>query len=650
MKQNNGITLIVLVIAIIVMIILAGVGISAGKNSIQNAEMTQFNAEMRIIHTRVNELVEEFEIDELELLGQDIPSAKAQSVSTALESESPDGFRYFNKTDLQEDIGVFNIDREVIINFSTREVVDINGIESDGTKKIYRLEDWINIIYVNKNIETEVPRFDLNKKVYGLNATILVENIEYKGNVGKGIVSYCTYNNETEGTWQTVAGTEIPVQVTGIYKVKLTDAEGRFSEKTVEITLTNKPKLDSGMTPVIYDKALEKWKTVDENSGDWYDYASDKAQWANVMLQDGLVVNADGTIDEANMGSMFVWIPRYMYQIPAENYHTEQEGEIKIKFLKGTTNVATDGTNVKIANASGGDNWNVHPAFCDGRKNDYANGEWDKEITGIWVAKFEASSSNPSASSGGGNTAELDVKVLPNVATWRGISPSNIYTVCKNMTANANMYGLSNNADAHLIKNSEWGMAVYLTQSAHGQKRDGAYGEVWNNPKVYVTGYSGSDANVIDSTTEGLYMYNEDNGVKASTTSNIYGIYDMSGGVWDKVAVFSDRQTKESSVEKLLDAEKKYCEIYKTSETDTFQENYDANSARYGNAMFETSSIGTGTRSWQNNFSDAHGGSNLVFARGGRYGNNSQGIFAFYASSGSHIGGAYGFRPVIVVE
>lgn len=32
----------------------------------------------------------------------------------------------------------------------------------------------------------------------------------------------------------------------------------------------------------------------------------------------------------------------------------------------------------------------VHPAFTDGSSNQYSNGEWRKEITGIWVAKFQA--------------------------------------------------------------------------------------------------------------------------------------------------------------------------------------------------------------------------------------------------------------------
>ena len=37
-----------------------------------------------------------------------------------------------------------------------------------------------------------------------------------------------------------------------------------------------------------------------------------------------------------------------------------------------------------------GDAYTVHPAFTNESSINYANGGWDKELAGIWVAKFEA--------------------------------------------------------------------------------------------------------------------------------------------------------------------------------------------------------------------------------------------------------------------
>lgn len=641
----KGITLITLAITIVIMIIIAGVSISVGGDLMESSRVTRFDSELRIIHTKVNEVVEaKHTQEEINSIGQDISeldSTIQTKISTALEGSSADGFKYFNKNDL-ETLGVADVDREVIINFTTKEVVDINGVKSEGNY-IYRLKGWNNVEYQNKN--TEAPEFSLTKKVYGLNATVQVADIVYKGNVAKGQVSYCLLNDDgTEGNWKTASGQEFSVEQSGIYKVMLTDSAGNSTDgKTIEVVLANKPKLDSGMTPVVYDSTLGKWKKIEENSGEWYDYASDKKQWANVMLQDGLVVNADGTIDNDKMGSMFVWVPRYMYQIPVANYHTSNAGEIQIKFLRETTNIATDATNIDIANESGGDNWNVHPAFCDGTKNNFANGEWDKDITGIWVAKFEASSTNESdyANYGGGNKTSLDVKVLPNVNSWRYISVSNIYKVCKNMTKTSNIYNLSTNSNSHMMKNSEWGAVTYLTQSCYGnpQTAEDANSGVWNsnyhNGDEYHTSKTGVVGNIRDAitadgtTNASYYEYNTENGNKGSTTRNVYGIYDMSGGAWEFTAAYLANETNyyvnlfENNKPKESERQ-----TYSQGNEDTSLINYVTNFNRYGDALHETGKEDLSLK-WNNDFLGFVTVEKSFFMRGGGFHiKEESGIFA----------------------
>src|SRR5699024_7879658 len=50
----------------------------------------------------------------------------------------------------------------------------------------------------------------------------------------------------------------------------------------------------------------------------------------------------------------------------------------------------------------------VHPAFTNESSINYANGGWDKELTGIWVAKFEA------GYAGGNNSATKNVSSSVN--------------------------------------------------------------------------------------------------------------------------------------------------------------------------------------------------------------------------------------------
>ena len=84
------------------------------------------------------------------------------------------------------------------------------------------------------------------------------------------------------------------------------------------------------MVPVIWNGT--NWEITNKDSGVWYDYSEDAKKWANVMLQDGLQIASDGKTVQS-FGSMFAWIPRYMYKI-SEGYHGTNSNEIEIKFLK----------------------------------------------------------------------------------------------------------------------------------------------------------------------------------------------------------------------------------------------------------------------------------------------------------------------------
>lgn len=114
----------------------------------------------------------------------------------------------------------------------------------------------------------------------------------------------------------------------------------------------------------------------------------------------------------------------------------------------------------------------MHPAF-------------DKSGTplkGIWVAKFEASSSSTTAenpnignkygSSNGTSTVPTigvdEVTIRPNVTSWRYINVENMYKASTKMTEANNIHGLDTAADSHLMKDTEWGAVAYLTQSAYG--------------------------------------------------------------------------------------------------------------------------------------------------------------------------------------
>ena len=306
----------------------------------------------------------------------------------------------------------------------------------------------------------------------------------------------------------------------------------------------NTPMLDDGMIAVTYNGS--NWVKADRTNAnnDWYNY--DELKWANAVTVSestrstyknasvGTVVNMD------DIETMWVWIPRYSYSIGSEdgtNYYGKQgtfldtaptqalPGEIDVKFVSENTKDRGSAKYI-VSEGISDDSWYMPDAFTFG----------DEELRGIWVGKFETSSSNPSASNGGGNVTNLDPMIKPNVISWRYINVSNAFNVSLKMNNNGNRYGIESTTDTHMMKNSEWAIVAYLSQSKYGKLGNtnftGANKEIYQNKSdQFITGCSyGSPSN--GNTDYGCqYQYNVDiNGTGASTTGNIYGIYDMSGG------------------------------------------------------------------------------------------------------------------------
>ena len=186
--------------------------------------------------------------------------------------------------------------------------------------------------------------------------------------------------------------------------------------------------------------------------------------------------------------------------------------------------------------------------------------------------------------------------------------------------------------------------------------------EVWNNPYYNnstnyspITGLCGKSTNAKDLATTNLNdtcKYNEVNGGNASTTGNVYGIYDMSGGAWEYVAGIYKGGTTNDNRSKLWDSNNsKYVDQYTVTTDSTLnsQEKYYGNINKYGDAVYETSSSGVSrTGSWDSSVAIFPYSSCPVFLRGGRANQGSEaGVFVFDNSAGG-VGTNYSFRPVVL--
>jgi prepilin-type N-terminal cleavage/methylation domain-containing protein len=388
----------------------------------------------------------------------------------------------------------------------------------------------------------------------------------------------------------------------------------------------NAPLLATGMTPIKWNGT--DWENTTSGDTQWYDYENKK--WANARTEDG---------------SFWVWIPRYAYQIE-DGFHTSDAGTINIKFLIDKTNTTIDGTSIALTPTYSGSsqtNFVTHPAFKFG----------DDEISGIWVAKFEPTAVEGILSTSGtcnisDNDPTKTIQIIPNAVSWRCITIGNAFDISRQMEINP-IYGWGDhgqNIDTHLMRDVEWGAIAYLTQSRYG-KND----EVWKNSNNnYLTGCAGDEVSAMSGAV--CNQYNTVVGQQASTTGNIYGVYDISGGAYERIAAYVNNNHSYLATygNSLLTAESKYVKVYAMGASDNEVDNYEANNLDFGNAIWETSLTAVEATSWYGDSSMMPYNSLPWLQRGGHVGSgtNNEGTFNFSSTAGSRSYGA-SFRPILLV-
>ena len=434
------------------------------------------------------------------------------------------------------------------------------------------------------------------------------------------------------------------------YKFKI----GLKSEE-VKAVEPNAPVLDDGMIPVYYDESSSSWKKADSSNKNknWYDYNNKK--WANSVTVSS--TNRDiyksasvGTeIPMDDILTMEVWIPRYKYKVWNYNENgtaTSNEQEIEITFEDGTDKTgeiycqdaisSTDGdpsetcklkkNNITCTDDTCNNKTYTHPAFTFG----------NEEIKGFWIGKFEIT----------GTINNVTTK--PSLSSVREQTVSSFETNIMNMKNSGNRYGLSTLTDTHMIKNIEWGAVAYLSHSKYGTCSGGScVGVGINNNSSYITGCgiaAGSDESTICNT------YNTATGMLASTTGNIYGVYDLSGGAYEYTMgniVSNDSSTMMSGYS--LSGNSGYTgKVYDSSNYTSYtgidypnNKYYDKYSFSISNTSRIRSKLGDGIKEvykgsigWYSDYSSLANSVYSWFGRGGYYG--------FSANAGVFYSGNYG--------
>ncbi len=425
-------------------------------------------------------------------------------------------------------------------NFSS-SVVYTRAETEDGTAEINQSEK--NITFETKKLEnvseTATLEFDVTNKSRNYNASVTIncglkENFESFSeylNIETDIVSpfklessetktgrlVVTLKKAYDKDLETTAEIECKLVATPEERETLGDEYVRPLYKE-EILNGTDPEIKDDLIPVtLSNDGTVKYADIYK---EWYSY--ENKEWANaVILNEGVTYTVGDIIQESDIESYFVWIPRYKYQIFDEGNYTNQESDTKPSTsIAKEIQIEFESNSIEPSTGSKVNEWLTHPAFTN------------FDVNGFWVGKYETGYKGASSTEEAQVNEENSNKVIvkPNVYSWRKLTVSNVFKTA---------YNYNRDLDSHMMKNTEWGAVAYLSHSKYGINTEIRM----NNNSNHLTGYAAVDGTDQSSypgdsgtTSDVTLPYNTETGYKASTTGNITGIYDMSGGAWEYVA------------------------------------------------------------------------------------------------------------------
>ncbi len=429
-----------------------------------------------------------------------------------------DTINYGDKKDIITNGIVFNSIDETVHLDRAIPTLDKFGVEEKGfnfsiknttnEEKKYQL----SLADDNSTIKNSFIRYQLIKN----NVVLGIFTLSEDGILEKGVINPSEEINYTIKIWLDY-NSDVKV---GRLSKKIAVAEIIDEEAKV---IVNEPILTNGMIPVYYDINTNSWYKSDGKNtynSTWYNY--EEQNWANVVTVDSekreyYETSAVGTrILPEDINSMWVWIPRFNVEI--------KNNDININFVSKDKE--------------------AYSAFTFN----------NQELDGIWFAKFESGMKEDSECISLSLTKKCNdstntLYFVPNYPFATKMTMANMFYSIRRMELKNNIYGFNgtgdkvnndgtikndtNDIDIHMIKNTEWQAVALLSSSKYGKtgniKYDSKNKVIINNSSNY-TGKAYVENIDVDYNVLGK-------GEGASTTGNITGIYDMSGGKREYVMI-----------------------------------------------------------------------------------------------------------------
>lgn len=378
--SNRKITYKNLIIIMIIVFIISAILINVLKRTYTMNKLGKFISDMEILEEQINYLDAEY------LLWENYNPNDAGNFSTYLQSKNfinansasniyiedfqkiieefskntpthwnknldqiLSNYCYFSPTTVLENFNIESTDYYIIINFYTGNIICKNGIKYNGKTffRHYDLKETLEIKTYQTDIIPEINIVEnngLNKKVkISLGDNVNISNIaEIYYLVGDDDEKKrCTelldyqYIAEERASYFTI-------NTSGKYQFIVEDTNYiQYPKITIDITLCNKPILESGMQGIYFDESNNEMVIENIKDPNWYNYS-------DVNFKPAYAKKSDDTY--------WVWLPRFIYK--------QLQTEEKIDFVYNISQTST--TNKSTIN------YELPQIF-------------ESEITGIWI-------------------------------------------------------------------------------------------------------------------------------------------------------------------------------------------------------------------------------------------------------------------------
>ncbi len=176
-KDENAVTLMVLIITIIVLAIIAGISINAGQTSLESTRLRNFYLKLEIVQKRMDNVATKNEkyIDAngnevvLKETGSKLTEEQKNFLLNTVGIKDISNFKYFTEEDLKQYFDLTDIGHNLFIDFENRKIVSEDAVIAKG-KEHYVFEDdtyFVENSNINKNVTDELGEFTVTAEKYG---------------------------------------------------------------------------------------------------------------------------------------------------------------------------------------------------------------------------------------------------------------------------------------------------------------------------------------------------------------------------------------------------------------------------------------------------------------------------------------------------